>query len=243
MSKPTRRGYVESDEKEFKLDAVDKLKLAGMDIIYLINKGYNIKGASTFVGNHFLLSARQRMALIRIISPYQALHKRIKKERKNSFTGISVNIDGFNTIITLEVAISGSILLRGMDGTIRDMAGLRGTYKLIDITDKAIMLLGEALDRLQVAEVNIYLDAPVSNSGNLKARLYELLQLFSFKLHILCVNQVDKILETLDNVVTSDSIILDKCIGWVNLNSTIIDRCILGAKILNLDLLNEIERD
>ena len=28
--------------------------------------------------------------------------------------------DGFNTIITLEVALSGSLLLAGMDGTIRE---------------------------------------------------------------------------------------------------------------------------
>jgi len=236
MSKSVRRGYVESDEKEFKSEALDKLKRAGDDIIYLINQGYNIKGASTFVGDHYLLSARQRMALVRIISSHQALKQRKDKEIIDDFAGKSVSIDGFNTIITLEVALSKSLLLRCMDGTIRDMAGLRGTYRLIDKTDKAIILLGEELARMKVNKVDIYLDAPVSNSGKLKVRIVELLQGFPFELQILCVNQVDKILETLNYVVTSDSVILDKCLGWLNLTSIIINRYIPGAEILDLGL-------
>ena len=36
------------------------------------------------------------------------------------------------------------------------------------------------------------------------------------------INDVDKVLETLDNVITSDAIILDKCKSWINLNADII---------------------
>ena len=35
-------------------------------------------------------------------------------------------IDGFNLIITLEVALSGSSVLLGKDQVLRDLAGLRG---------------------------------------------------------------------------------------------------------------------
>ena len=58
-----------------------------------------------------------------------------------------------------------------MDGTIRDLAGLRGTYKLIDKTDRAINLIGEYLQKLKIKKVVFYLDSPVSNSGRLKIRI------------------------------------------------------------------------
>lgn len=236
MSKMVRRGFAETDEKEFNNEAVAKLQAAGKDIIYLLNKGYNIKGASTFVGDHYLLSARQRIALVRMISSYSAIENRKNKEIKSDISGKTIHIDGFNTIITLEVALSGTLLLKCMDGTVRDMAGLRGTYRLIDKTDKAIKLLGDELTRQRVDRAHIYLDAPVSNSGNLKVRIHTLLQEFPFDLEILCVNQVDKMLEESDYVVTSDSIILDKCINWINLNDIIISRCIPEAGIVDLGL-------
>lgn len=236
MSKSARRGYVKTDDKEFKLEAIDKLRYAGADIIYLLDHGYNIKGASTFVGDHYLLSARQRMALVRTIASYHTLIRRMDKEIKENLHGKTVNIDGFNTIITLEVALSGSLILKGMDGSMRDIAGLRGTYSIIDKTDLAIVLMGEELERLKPENVNIYLDAPVSNSGRLKVRMYELLDSFSYNLNIICVNQVDKILENSDCVISSDSIILDKCIGWVNLNGKIIHNSIPDANVLDLEL-------
>ncbi|MDU1277425.1 MULTISPECIES: DUF434 domain-containing protein [Clostridium] len=56
MSKITRRGYVPTDEKEFKNENINKLYEASEDLLYLLNRGYKIKGASTFIGNHYLLS-------------------------------------------------------------------------------------------------------------------------------------------------------------------------------------------
>jgi len=50
-------------------------------------------------------------------------------------------IDGFNTIITLEVMLCGGILFECMDGTIRDLAALRGTYRIIPQTEDAIRMM------------------------------------------------------------------------------------------------------
>lgn len=50
-----------------------------------------------------------------------------KECRADELQGRTVYIDGFNTIITLEIALCQSLLLQCMDGTIRDLAGLRGT--------------------------------------------------------------------------------------------------------------------
>lgn len=228
MSATVKRGYAPNDQKEFSGKSVDTLQKAGRDLAYLLNRGYHIKGAATFVGNHYLLSERQRLALVRAVSSEESIkvrkNKEIKnKEIKNILPQSIVNIDGFNTIITLEVALSNSLLIKCMDGTIRDLAGLRGTYRLIDKTASAIRLIGEVLEKCNVAKVIFYLDAPVSNSGRLKQQILELLGAFSFEVEAEVINDVDVTLEKLENVVTSDAIILDKCRSWVNLNAKLIE--------------------
>ena len=223
MSTSVKRGYFPNDQKEFGGKSIDILLKAGRDLQYLLNQGYHIKGASTFVGNHYLLSERQRLALIRAISSEESLKMRKDKEIKNIPPESVINIDGFNTIITLEVALSDSLLLRCMDGTIRDLAALRGTYRLIDKTETAIMLIGKILEKNKVDKAIFYLDAPVSNSGRLKQQIIELLSQLTFEVEVEVINNVDSVLEKLDNVITSDAIILDKCVSWIKLNAKIIE--------------------
>lgn len=233
MSTIVKRGYSPKDETEFGKQALEKLHRAGEDLQYLLNRGYKIKGASEFVGNHFLLSERQRLALVRAVSSDENVNRRKAKEIKMPSRGSVVHIDGFNTIITLEVALSGSLLLKCMDGTIRDLAGLRGTYRLIDKTDTAITMIGRGLDSYQIGKVVFYLDAPVSNSGRLKQRIEELLHEFPFEVEVEVIHHVDSVLEKLDHVITSDAIILDKCISWLNVNERIIEDILGGYPYLN----------
>ena len=56
---------------------------------------------------------------------------------------------------------------------IRDLAGLRGTYRLIDKTYLVLDMLGDIFSKLQLKGVNFYIDAPVSNSGKLKTAICE----------------------------------------------------------------------
>ena len=60
-----KRGYVPEDERNFSPEAVHTMQTASRHVRYLINEGYDLKQASTFVGNHFLLSERQRLAIMR----------------------------------------------------------------------------------------------------------------------------------------------------------------------------------
>ncbi|MBQ7774422.1 MAG: DUF434 domain-containing protein [Lachnospiraceae bacterium] len=226
MAKSVKRGYVPSDEKEFGEKELEKLHKAGEELYYLANRGYQMKMASTFVGNHYLLSERQRLALVRSISPKESIEARRSKEIKEDLDGCVVNIDGFNTIITLEIAFSDSLLLKCMDGTIRDLAGLRGTYRLIDKTERAIVEIGRLLERKKVKKAVFYLDAPVSNSGRLKELILQCLSEVSFEVQIEIIHNVDSVLETLENVVTGDAIILDKCKSWYNLTKVVIEEAI-----------------
>ena len=216
-----KRGYVPEDGKNFAPEVIEKMQHASRHVCYLINEGYDLKQASTFVGNHYVLSDRQRMAIVRSVATKEQLATRKAKE-VHSLSGAEVWIDGFNTIITLEVLLSDSILFDCMDGTIRDLAALRGTYRIIPETEEAIRIMLNALEQMEVASVRILLDKPVSNSGRLKSLMAEVGENKSFDLDIQVLDEVDKMLWEKDNVITSDSIILDHCRSWVNL----MKRCI-----------------
>ncbi|MGN0026064.1 MAG: DUF434 domain-containing protein [Clostridium sp.] len=239
MTKATRRGYVPTDEKEFKGDNLNKLYKASEDLVYLLNRGYKIKGASTFIGNHYLLSERQRLALIRGISKNDDIKTRKYKE-VNDFSGTKViNIDGFNTIITLEVALSNSLIIKAMDETIRDLAGLRGTYSVIDKTEIAIKLIGDFLLEHKIERTVFYLDKPVSNSGRLKMKILEIFKDTELQIEVENIDNVDSVLKSKENVVTSDAIILDNCISWINLNKYIIEKNIPNPNFIDFSGLNK----
>ena len=146
---------------------------------------------------------------MRSLAADKQLSDRKNKEKCiRQISGQKVWIDGFNTIITLEVMLSDSILFQGMDGCIRDLAALRGTYRLIPETEPAVRMMMKQLESAQVKSAGILLDEPVSNSGRLKA-LYAIWQNLynSWELY------------QKENVVTSDAIILDHCRSWVNLTA------------------------
>ena len=223
--KQLKRGGGVNDKKEFSGDSLRKMKKACAHIRYLINEGYDIKSASVFVGNHFLLSERQRLALVRSISPDgQLLLRKDKECRADEMCGKTVYIDGFNTIITMEIALCRSLLLECMDGTIRDLAGLRGTYRLIDETPQAVGMIADTLEHLGVQKAVFYLDAPVSNSGRLKSLIADVWENRYMDLDIQVINDVDRTLQELENVITADAIILDQCKSWFNLVSLCMEK-------------------
>lgn len=225
MGETTKRGYSPDNQRDFTGLALETIEQAAEELYFLLNRGYPIKGASTFIGNHYLLSERQRIALTRMVSSEKNIAARKTKQNHSAdMAGSIVNIDGFNQIITLEVALSGSPILLCMDETFRDLAGLRGTYSLIDKTDTAIRLIISELQSLYIKKAVFWLDAPVSNSGRLKKRIAEIGEEKNFEIEIQIVNNVDKILYGLSNVISSDSIILDHCTSWLNLNEGIFSR-------------------
>lgn len=216
MSEIVRRGFAPTDERDFHVQ-IEKLRVAGEDLFFLMNRGYPVKPASLFVGNHYLLSERQRLALVRSVASDESIRNRKAKEKTHLEPGSVVWIDCFNTIISLEIAFSGSTLLLCMDGTVRDLAGLRGTYRLIDKTDSAILTVRKVLEQEQVREARFLIDAPVSNSARLRARIAEMMADSPVNVEFEVINAVDQNLYGKENVVTSDAVILDKCVSWFNL--------------------------
>ncbi len=216
-----KRGYVPEDERNFSAEAIQTMQTASRHILYLINEGYDLKQAATFVGNHFLLSERQRLAVMRSLATDEQLAGRQSRQVSISDPKVKdVWIDGFNTIITLEVMLSEGLLFTCMDGTVRDLAALRGTYRLIPETSEAIRMMLKVLQEAEISKAAILLDEPVSNSGRLKTMIADIGEEFAVGLDIQILRDVDRTLYSKENVITSDSVILDHCISWINLTAS-----------------------
>lgn len=237
VEKAKIRGLQAGDDKAFAPGMRETLATAQRDIGYLLDQGYPAKSAITFVGNHYQLSARQLLALGRTTSTSCDLARRLSKHlTPQDMSGKTIHIDGLNIIITLEVALSDGMLFLAQDDTIRDLAELRGTYRIIPHTETAIHLLCEALSLLNVSDVVILLDAPVSNSGNLKTKLYECH--WPMPLAVELVRNPDTDLKKLHHVASGDSIILNECSSWFNLVSWVLDTQGILQKLTRLVPLN-----
>lgn len=223
----SRRGYVPEDEKQFTGKQLELLKKAADEVQFLLDRGYDVKPVTTFVGNHYMFSERQRLALARSVSSREWIAKRDNKElfqkEREDFPD-KVHIDGFNTVITLEVALSGSPVFLCRDGTIRDLAGLRGTYRIIDKTQEAVERILRQLDLLNIAEACFYLDAPVSNSGRLSGLIRQCAEKYEVSVEVQIIPDVDRVLERLEGVVSSDAIILNRCPSWLNMMPGIVEK-------------------
>lgn len=233
--KVVKRGFAPGDSKNFSSENIKKLRIAQEEVQWLLDRGYKIKPIIELTGNHHQLSARARTAVQRTTSSSANCEK-----RKSTMLSLEcakegcVFIDGFNLIINLEVALSGSPLLLGKDGVLRDLAGLRGTYKLIDKTDVALELIGKTLKKLSVPMVKFYLDSPVSNSGRLRSRIFECSESWGLAVEVELIPNVDSELSHMERIVTGDSIILDECTSWFNLSKKIVDDYIKDTWIIDL---------
>lgn len=224
MEKKKIRGFYEEDITLFNEPSVEKLKAAQTELQYLLDRGYPMKSAVTFIGNHHLLSTRQALALKRTTSPSELLRLRqLKQLDPSRLKGQEVYIDGFNLIITLEVALSNGMLFISQDGCIRDLAELRGTYRLIPQTESAIQLIRITLEQLGVAKVNFFLDEPVSNSGRLKVKIFDIQ--WHVPTEVTIIRSPDTHLKKQANVITADAIILNECTSWFNLFSYMLTHC------------------
>ncbi|WP_103068766.1 DUF434 domain-containing protein [Aquimarina sediminis] len=229
------RGKVASDDRLFGDPIMQqKLKDAVQDMSYLLSRGFAEKSSLQLVGNRYLLNVRQQKALLGMSASQEHVTIRNKRTVKpENIDNKVVVIDGFNLLITIESALSGAYLFKGIDGFYRDVSGVHGTYKRVQKTEEAILLVGNILKKLGADTVLWYFDAPVSNSGRLKTRLYELAAQYQFPWEIYLVNNPDKELSKSNHiVVSSDAWILNKAKQNFNLGAYLIENIISNINIV-----------
>lgn len=230
MAENHRRGYCPTDSRDFGPAETARLQEALLDVAYLAQRGYHLSAILTLVGDRYQFSSRQRMALARACATREEQKLRATKEWQGSLTGSTLAIDGFNLIILLEAALSGSVILRGMDGVFRDLGGVYGTYRLIDKTDRALELIRTELQACGVAHAVFYLDAPVSNSGKLAGRIREVMPQLADPI---LVPNADPCLFGQEFVISGDGIVLDRCQSWFNLPKRILEKFPVEPQILD----------
>lgn len=202
------RGPDPSDRRHFAPDAIPRLREAVADLSWLRERGYSEAAALKLVGDRLQLAGRQRTAVARSACGETQRRDRVSR-RVRDVRGARVQVDGFNVLITLERALAGGPVLVGRDGARRDLAEVHGTWRPVEETDAAIATAARVL--AGAAEVTWLLDAPVSNSGRLAARLRDLWE-------VRVERRPDPILAAFDGVVvTSDAGILDRCGPWFDL--------------------------
>jgi len=147
--------------------------------------------------------------------------------------GQEIMIDGFNLLIILESALSGAYLFKGMDNCYRDLSGVHGSYKRVQQTEKALLLIGGFLKESAVGKVTWVFDKPVSNSGRLKTIVRELAEANEFNWDVILDNNPDKLLAESNMIaISSDAWILDRAKKWFNLAGHLIENNIETTTIV-----------
>lgn len=226
------RGIHPNDDKLFSKKWQPIFKEAVSDLSWLLSKGYGEKSATQLVGNRYRLNVRQQKALTRMAASEQKVANRTTKVvAPKDLSNESVEIDGFNLLIWLESALSGAYVFHGLDGTFRDIGGVHGSYKSVEKTETAIALVGKILTDLGVKTVHWYLDQPVSNSGRLKIKLFEIATARNYPWEVSLVYNPDKVLaESTNIIISSDSWVLDECERWFNMCAYLMEKEFLLPK-------------
>jgi hypothetical protein len=166
--KRRHRGPHPEDSRLFGPLALDALRTATFELSWLYERGYQRVSSLKLVGDRHALSDRQRAAVGRCACALGTVdRRRARTQPMAALSGAELGIDGFNVLTTLEVALSGGVLLLGRDGALRDIAGVHGSYRRVAETLPALELVSDYLRDAGVAACVWLLDQPVSNSGRL----------------------------------------------------------------------------
>lgn len=204
------------------------LKDALADMHYLLSRDYPAKAALALVGNRYQLVKRQLQALQGMACSAEELRIRKSKEwQPAALKDQTIFLDGFNVLIVLETALSGGFIFEGQDGCYRDISSVHGAYKKGQHTEAALVMIGNALQQWQLQKVIWVFDAPVSNSGKLKAHCYEIAEKHQLPWEIRLENDPDKYLINHAALVSSaDGWVLNECRAWFNLGAWVINNIV-----------------
>ncbi len=138
-------------------------------------------------------------------------------------------------MITLEAALSGGPLFIGVDECIRDLSSVHGSYRLVEETERAIYMVGAALQYFGASSVMWMLDRPVSNSGRLATRIAEIVIQRGWPWRVEVVFNPDGMIVSSTAVaISSDSSILNRVERWADLKTYLLAREIPNAWMIDL---------
>lgn len=213
---------------------ISKLKLAVEDMQYLLSRDYPEKAASDLVGNRYRLKTRQIQALRGMSASDAQLHNRqLKHVDISDLKEKTIYLDGFNVIILLESLLSEAYVFEGLDGCIRDLSGVHGTYKRVNQTLRAVELIASFYRKNHIRKLVWIFDQSVSNSGRIKQLVLEYAGQNQLNWEADLQFNPDKFLaESSEIIISSDAWILDHCKEWFNLIGYLISEENLSVNLI-----------
>lgn len=213
----SHRGPHPEDAALFGRDEMPVLRRAVTDLSWLRTRGYG-SAATQMVGDRYDLARRQRDVVARsACADAELALRRAALCGPAACAEETLLIDGFNVLITLESAVGGAFVFEGRDGCVRDVGGLRGTYRLVEETRTAIRIAGQGIAGLGIDATQWMLDAHVSNTGRLKSALLEEAQAHGRHWTVEVTDEIDAALMRTPHIVsTSDHEVLNRAERWAN---------------------------
>ncbi len=199
----------------------------------LLHRGYAPKATTKLVGDRYQLTARERLALTHAAWCGDVCRRR--PLTPGQMRGKQLYIDGFNLLILLETALSGSVFIWGKDGLLRDVADIHSTYRIRTQTRRAIELVAEAIGELGIVWGRWLFDRPVYNSGRVAALVNAITGEREALMGAETAVVVDGLLKRCPNpIFSADSPVLDSGVAWFDLEGYIVSRKIPRARIVTL---------
>lgn len=189
----------------------EHFNLALSEYLFLLEREYSQKSILKIVSDRHQLSGEERSMLLRGIHPKSYCDHRKSKSIKILPTDCEIFIDGYNVLRTIGSYFLGKLLFISMDGFLRDASEMHRKTLPIDIRNRCLDLIIDYLKNKQPKTVMIYLDSPVSKSGDLAAIINKQIVKVGLKGEAITVHSPDHHLKKVTNgiICTADSSIID----------------------------------
>jgi hypothetical protein len=218
-------------------------KLAIEDFRYLKNRNYPDKAALKLVSDHHRLNAIQRNCLFRgVFSASDSRQRKAKLAEAEDVEAQLLGVDWYNVLITVESYLKGYPVFISDDGLVRDSSGVHGSYKAGKITERGITEILSVIAALKPQRVEVFLDSPISHSGDLAEQLRtRLSRTVSMPHRVSLFPSADYPLKSFSGIVaTSDSSIIDRQqVKQVFDLARFVIESSFHARIRTIEMLNE----
>lgn len=193
-------------------------KDAAQDYLYLLKRRYSEKTILQAVGDRYQLDKKERALLYRGFDTKDNSALRQAKNVNLVPQSEEIHMDFFNILFTITNYLYGRPVFICTDGFLRDTGEVFGKFHADKTVDQGIDIFLDFLARNNTNIYRIYLDSPVSYSGELAKRLNKELANRDIKGEAMAVKSPDHVLKYAESglIATSDSVIIEEsgCKTW-----------------------------
>jgi hypothetical protein len=183
------------------------------DYFYLINRHFPERGVLKLIGDRYRLTGDQRTILYRGISSQEKSAIR-QSMLVSVIKGKILVIDGYNVLFTLLNYRLGRIMFICTDDILRDAGSLHGKLRDEITFIACVDLMLDYLAQMQLIQVDVFLDSPVSHSEKHAYLIRDGMQVRNINGECTVIKSADWALKQYNQgiLATSDTAIIEKAV-------------------------------